>query len=163
MRLGVVIMMEVSIKQAEPMNVAYLSMHGPYSQMPQALGVLYRFAGEQGLAPTGAPRAVYFTPPDVEAPGPDWEVWAPVASAVSDVAPDANGLGTRRVPGKLVASTMHKGPYEDLESTYSSLCEWIADHGYEIVGAPEEIYLSDPAEVPPEAYLTEIQFPVKKT
>lgn len=38
---------------------------------------------------------------------------------------------------------------------------WLAEQGYEMAGPPEEAYLTDPAEVPPEEYLTEIAFPVK--
>ena len=163
MSLGVIVMIDVSVKQADPMNVAFVSLHAPYSQIPEAMGVLYRFAAQGGLHPAGEPRAVYTTPPDsAETADPDWEVWAPVAEQVPTAGPDAQGLGTKPVPGKLVASTTHKGPYEDIEPTYFALTQWVADNGYEIVGPPEEIYFSDPATVPPEEYITEIRFPVAK-
>lgn len=164
MTLGVIVMIDVSVKQTEPMNVAFLSMHAAYSEIPQAMGVLYSFAGERGLRPAGMPRAVYFTPPDGAdgASAPDWELWAPVADEVAAAEPDERGLGTKQVPAMLVASTTYKGPYDGIESTYRELGQWIPEHGYEIVGPPMEIYFSDPAEVPPEEYLTEIQFPVEK-
>lgn len=145
------------------MSVAFASMRGTYAQIPAAMGRLYGFAGQSGLTPTGAPRVVYFTAPDA---GPEadalWELWAPVAGEPPETVPGETGLGVKRVPGKLVASTMHKGPYEDIEPTYRALAEWVDDQGYELVGPPEEIYYSDPLNTPPEEYLTEVQFPVRK-
>jgi len=35
-------------------------------------------------------------------------------------------------------------------------------NGYEIVGPATEVYLSNPAETPPEELLTEVRFPVRK-
>lgn len=155
-------MIEPQIKQTEPMTVAFLSMRGAYDQIPQAMGQLYGFVTASGWTPTGMPHAVYFTPPDA---GPEseaeWELWAPVTDA-PESGPDENGLGAKRVPPTLVASAMHKGSYEGVETTYRELGEWVAAEGYRMVGAPMEIYYSDPAEVGPEEYLTEIQFPVAK-
>jgi effector-binding domain-containing protein len=161
--LEVIAMIEVNVKETEPMCVACLSMRGAYSQIPTAMGTLYGFAGQSGLVPTGAPRAVYFTAPDQ---GPEsealWELWAPVYGEPPESGPDAMGLGVKQVPSKLVASTIHKGPYEAIESTYNELMKWIDDEGYDMAGPPEEIYYSDPVDTPPEEYLTEVQFPVKK-
>lgn len=156
-------MIEVTVKQTEPMSVAYASMQGAYAQIPAALGRVYGFAAQSGLIPTGMPHAVYYTAPDA---GPEsealWEVWAPVAGEPAETAPDASGLGIKRVPAKLVASAMHKGPYETIEPTYRELAQWVADEGYAMAGPPEELYYSDPAVTPPEEYLTEILFPVRK-
>lgn len=63
---------------------------------------------------------------------------------------------------KEMATVVHKGPFETLNLAYSAISKWIEDNGYEIVGAPRELYLkgewltNDPNE-----YITEIQFPVK--
>lgn len=156
-------MIEVTVKETEPTSVAFASMRGTYAQIPAALGRLYGYAGQSGLTPTGAPHAVYFTPPDA---GPEaealWEVWAPVEGEPLETGPGETGLGVKRVPGKLVASTMHKGPYETIEPTYHALAQWVTDEGYDMAGPPEEIYYSDPANTPPEEYLTEVLFPVSK-
>lgn len=42
---------------------------------------------------------------------------------------------------------------------YNAIGQWIADHGYCIVGAPRELYLGDPGKGD---FTTEIQFPVEK-
>lgn len=75
---------------------------------------------------------------------------------------DERGLGVKRVEGAEVASTMHKGPFDQVGATYGALAGWIAENGYEIVGPGEETYLSAPDETPPEELLTEVRFPVRK-
>lgn len=156
-------MFEVTIKQTEPETVAFLSMKGAYTQIPEGYGRLYGWVEATGLSPSGMPSAVYLTMPD-EVPEDQaaWELQAPVGSDVAEREQNVEGLGIRRVPERTVAAAMHKGPYESVEPTYRSLTEWIADEGYEITGPPEEVYFSDPNDVPPEEYLTEIRFPVRK-
>jgi effector-binding domain-containing protein len=55
---------------------------------------------------------------------------------------------------------MHVGPYESVGPTYEMLMRGIAETGYVACGPPMERYYSDPAEVPPEEYRTEIVMPV---
>lgn len=156
-------MIEVTVKQTEPITVAFVRMRGSYAQMPQALGRAYGTATAAGLMPVGMPHGVYFTAPgEVSEDEALWEVWAPVAGTPSPSGPDEEGFGIKQVPGKLVASAMHVGPYETIEPTYRELGKWVAEQGYQLAGPPEEIYFSDPNELPPEEYVTEIQFPVTK-
>jgi effector-binding domain-containing protein len=157
----VVEMFEAELKQAEPETVAYITMRGAYDQIPQGMGSLYGWVAQHGLHPTGAPRAVYLTPPSDAAAGTEavWELWAPIADAV-DAMPGPDGVGVKHIPEHVVATTMYHGPYEQIPPTYDALMEWVSGHGYTLVGPPEEIYYSDPNEVPPEEYLTEIRFPV---
>lgn len=156
-------MIEVTIKDTEPMSVAFVAIRGAYDQIPAAMGRVYGFAAEHGLVAQGMPHGVYLTPPDAgPESGAQWEVWAPVAGEPVESGPDAAGRGFKTVPAKLVASVMHRGPYETVEETYRELGRWIGENGYEVVGPPEELYYSDPATTPPEEYLTEIQFPVRK-
>ena len=156
-------MFEATIKTTDPMTVAFLVMHGPYSQTPKGYSQLYGWLGEQEMLPIGMPISVFFTQPD-QVPEADalWEIRAPVASNVPTVEPDESGLGVKRVNSILVASAMYKGPYSSMEPTYQALKQWIAENGYELNGPPEEVYYSDPAEVPSEEYLTEIRWPVKE-
>lgn len=157
-------MFEATIKHTDPMTVAFLVMHGPYSQTPKGYTKLYGWLGEQGMMPTGMPSSVFFTQPD-QVPEADalWEIRAPVAGSVQTADPDENGLGVKHVEATMVASVTHKGPYDSMEPTYQSLARWITENSYEVNGPSEEIYHSDPAEVAPEEYLTEVRFPVKKT
>lgn len=152
-----------SIITTEPVTVAYISMRGPYAQTPEGFGRLYAWIGQHGLEPVGMPAAVYLTiPSETSESEALWELWAPVAGAAGEAPPDASGIGIRQVPPTLAASAMHKGPYETVEPTYHMLWRWIGENGYAPAGPPMERYYSDPAEVPPEEYLTEIVMPVRK-
>ncbi len=153
-------MSAAGVKRAEPVTVAFLTMRGAYGQIPEGFDRLYGYVSAQGLIPAGPPQAVYLTPPELPETDAEWELWAPVAGPVDPCGPDEHGLGVRDVPERTVAWVMHMGPYESIGPTYEGLARWIADNGHAVVGPPEEIYLSDPDEVPPEEYLTEVRFPI---
>jgi len=156
-------MLDARIDHSDPMTVAFIDMQGPYEQIPEAMGRLYGWTAQHGLQPGGMPRAVYFTPPDeITDDGPLWELQAPLAADAPDQGPDESGLGIKHLPGATHAVATHLGPYDTLSETYDQLGQWVVGHGLTMAGPPEEIYLSDPDEVPPEKYVTEIRFPVQE-
>jgi effector-binding domain-containing protein len=66
----------------------------------------------------------------------------------------------KQLPGGKVLSIMHKGPYHLVGKAYERLAQYAAEHNITIGGPTRELYLNDPAEVPEEELLTEIQFPI---
>jgi len=157
-------MLSIELKTTPPETVAYISMRGPYEQIPQAMGRLYGWVAQHGLQPQGMPEGVYLddpktTPVDRAA----WELRTPIAGEASDLAPDAECCGIKHVDPHLVAFAMHKGEYETISTSYDELMAWVMANGYQIVGPPEELYYSDPATTKPQDYLTEIRIPVAKT
>lgn len=154
---------EIEIKSVSSETVAFLPMRGPYSQIPEAMGRLYGWIAQHGLQPAGMPGATYYTAPGEASESEAlWELHTAVAGAVPDAEPDTDGCGIRTTDAVTVATTMHKGPYEAIEPTYEDMGAWVSAHGYVMAGPPQEFYYSDPAEVPPEEYLTEIRFPVAR-
>jgi effector-binding domain-containing protein len=153
---------EVTIKKTDPATVAFISKKGLFSQIPEAFGKLYGWVGQKGYVPSGPPSGVYFNAPG-QVPDSElmWELRAPIAGTVAASGPDKDGLGVKKVKGTLMASTMHKGPYEEIAAVYGALASSIAEKGYEMAGPPEEVYFSEPT-VLPKDILTEIRFPVKK-
>jgi len=142
--------------------VAFLSRKGPYTLINDAFGKLYSWIGEKGHIPAGPPLGVYFNAPEQVPPEELlWEIRSPIAGDVTPSGPDEKGLGVKRVEGTEVASTMHKGPFDRVGHSMHVLEAWIVENGYEIAGAYEEVYLSEP-ETPPDELLTEIRFPVRK-
>jgi len=156
-------MIEAKVKTTPPETVAFIEMHGPYGQIPQAMGTLYGWVSGHGLTPAGMPHAVYLSAPD-EVPEDQarWQLLAPLAADPHDAAPDESGIGIKHELPHLVAAAMHRGPYDTIGSTYMALKTWILERGFRVVGPPEEVYFSDPDEVPPSEYLTEIRFPVAR-
>lgn len=155
--------MIASLMTTRPATVAYLPMHGPYTQIPDGFGRLYGWIEAHGYKATGMPTAVYFNiPADENASDAVWELQAPVEEDLAETPPDESGIGVRGVPAMDVISAVHKGPYDSVLPTYQALWVWIEDNGYEPCGPPMERYLNDPGEEHPDEYLTEILMPVKK-
>lgn len=155
-------MIDVQLKTTEPETVAFISMQGPYSQIPEAMGRLYGWVGQRGMQPIGMPAGVYLTDPKAGEGEALWELQAPVAGDFADTPPDEARCGIKHVHPHLVAFVMHRGPYETIATTYDELAQWTRANGYEVIGPPEELYLSDPQTTAPADYLTEIRFPVAK-
>jgi effector-binding domain-containing protein len=70
----------------------------------------------------------------------------------------------RNLPGEdSVASTIHRGPYDNIGEAYQALMTWCEANGYELAGPDREVYLTSPPKVSdPADYVTELQQPVKK-
>lgn len=155
---------EVTVKEIAPVTVAFIAARGPFTRIPESFGSLYGWIAQNGYVPLGPPSGVYFNIRNVS---PDdeliWEVRSPIAGEISELGPDGQGLGVKRVGSQLVASTLYQGPYEKEGPTFEALMAWIPKNGYEITGPVEEVYLTNPSETPPEKLLTEIRFPIKKT
>ncbi len=98
---------EVTVKKAEPMTVAFISMKGPYTLISNVFGKLYSWIGEKGYMPAGPPLGVYFNAPE-QVPAEEllWEIRSPIAWDVAPSGPDEKDLGVKRVEGAEVASTM---------------------------------------------------------
>ena len=70
---------------------------------------------------------------------------------------------TTVLPSRLCATVVHVGPYSGLPDAYGAITTWISANGYQIDGAPYEIYLKDRIDgLPPEEWETKLVFPVKK-
>lgn len=70
---------------------------------------------------------------------------------------------TTVLPERLCATTVHVGPYSGLPDAYGAISMWISLNGYEINGAPYEIYLKNQfSGAPVEEWETKIFFPVQK-
>jgi len=154
---------EVTVKKTEPRTVGFAAMKGPYAQIAETFPKLYNWLREKGYEPVGPPYGVYFNSPE-QVPAEEllWEIHCPIGGDVAASGPDERGLGVKRVEGAEVAATMYKGPFDQVSCTYGTLVGWIMENGYEIVGPPEELYLTDPAYTPAEELLTEVRFPVRK-
>lgn len=70
---------------------------------------------------------------------------------------------TTVLPERLCATTVHVGPYSGLPDAYGAISTWIHLNGYELDGAPYEIYLKNQfSGASAEEWETKIFFPVKK-
>lgn len=154
-------MSPIETKTVAEQTVAFIEMQGPYALVPEAMGRLYGWIQGAGLTPEGMPGAVYFTSPEDGPPEQmRWDVWAPLAGDPPERTADEQGIGIKRLPGRVVAYAIHKGPYETVSSTYDELGRWLSETGRIPTGPPEELYLNDPGERAPDEYLTEVRMPI---
>ncbi len=120
-------------------------------------GPVFQFATANGIPFAGAPTARYvsFGPGMVTI-----EAGMPVAGPAEGEGDIMMGSLT----GGDVASTIHKGPYDSLNLGHEAIQQWMMANNEEAGGAPWEVYVTDPGEVPdPAAWLTEIIHPLKQT
>jgi len=152
---------EVTIKQVEPQRVAGYRFHTDLAKIGADIGtgfgVVMQAMGSARVSPVGAPFIVYHDVIDEQTEG-DIEICVPVEG-------DASGtdgpVEWKDIEGGPVATTIHRGPYDQIAPAYHTVAGWIQDHGHQTVGAPREIYLNDPQQVSPEDLLTEVQFPIE--
>lgn len=117
---------------------------------------VYQFATAQGIPLTGPPTARYvsFGPGLVTI-----EAGMPVGGPVEGTGDILVGT----LIGGDVVSTTHKGPYDSLNQGHEVIQRWMMENNEESGGAPWEIYITDPGEVPnPDEWLTEIIHPLKR-
>lgn len=146
------------IRQAQPAAVmtATVPATGIGAWLAEVYSTLARVMTEQGAYPAGPPFARYRP-----LAGGRFAVEAgfPVGTVI-----DADGpVQPARLPGGLVARTVHTGPYDELAPAYEALAAWVRDHGGEVAGDPWEVYLTDPASDPdPAAWRTEVVQPYRR-
>lgn len=122
-----------------------------------------------GATPSGAPGALY--PPEIADEGVEHvEAFLPITAPLdlprrarttgpAAVGPGEVGLG--EVPAGPVAVLVHAGAYDTIGDTYRTLGAWVARHARPAGGRVREHYLVGPSDpVPPEAYRTEIAWPI---
>lgn len=79
------------------------------------------------------------------------------------LAPEQKEQADTAIGGTLSAHAVHTGPYSTLDKTYAAITKWIYQNGYEIDGAPYELYTVNGFQNPdPATWQTDIYFPVKK-
>lgn len=127
--------------------------------MGRLLGQLIVWVQKEGLQMTGPPFAVYYSRPEEMARG---EMRFEVGVPISGTAHEANAIKIKTFPAHTVLSALHKGPYNQIGAVYAALMEYATTNGYEVIGAPMELWLNNPMEVAESELLTEVRFPVAK-
>ncbi|MEM9132913.1 MAG: AraC family transcriptional regulator [Actinomycetota bacterium] len=123
----------------------------------QSLPTVYGHVMEAGLAMAGPPYVRYL---DQSPAFVTLEAGIPLVD--TPPAPPADGdIIAGALPGGTAATTVHTGPYETIGAGHEAIDRWMAAEGESSGGAPWEIYVTDPADVPdPEDWQTRIVWPL---
>lgn len=150
---------EVTVIEEPPVLVAATRMQTSYQRIgadiAEGFGTLVHGMGKAGQVPSGAPLIVYHDVIDEQTDG-EIEICVPVAEAIGG----DGDVYSRELEGGPMATTLHRGPYEQISPAYHTITGWVSEHGHEIAGPPREIYLNDPQQVSPEGLLTQVEFPI---
>ena len=151
--------LEFSTTQIESQPILGIRTSAKMQDLPELLGAhfgeVYGYVTQIGQQPAGMPFSRYHS---MDGESVDIECGIPINAPLD---------GTDRVrpgelPGGIVATVIHKGPYEGLPQTWSALFEWLGAQGLKPGGAPWEVYLTDPGAEPDSSkWRTQIFFPVQ--
>lgn len=151
--------MDIELKKTEEKQVAYIFYTGPVEDIGDLIGEIVEWMMVQKVEMTGPPYSAYFTSPAEVAPEDmQYELGVPFTGDASE----EGKVKIKILPAQQVLSALHKGPYNEVGQVYEVLMNKIIEEGYQMVGAPMEIYFNSPMEVPEKELLTEIQFPIVK-
>lgn len=92
-------------------------------------------------------------------PTADETVLLQMCTAIDDAPPEERVM---TLPAGSVAVARHVGPYEEMGLAEHALYAWAEEHRLEPNGPIRELYLTDPAQVAPEALETEVILPVSR-
>ncbi|MDQ4027186.1 MAG: GyrI-like domain-containing protein [Actinomycetota bacterium] len=123
--------LQVSIKEIASTPILGVEFQGS----PDAIGRsadrayqrLFQALGKREVTPAAPPRLAY-----LDVAGDTWTMEASVP--VSSATPIDDDIVARDFPGGKVASTIHRGPCDELGIAYRELEKWISENGHEPVG-----------------------------
>lgn len=144
-----------------PMFVLVISSKGTMeemsTQMPDLYGKLMAEMETQGLQMTGAPFCHYLTF-DQSSGISEYLIGLPVSGKGKD-AGDVKAVNYRQME---VIQAIHSGSYDDLQTSYNKLMDYIALNQLMITGETFEFYLTDPSQEPDiTKWQTLIAFPLR--
>jgi DNA-binding transcriptional MerR regulator len=155
---------QVQIKAAPDqllLSVSAQAALGMFGQVIRAaFGTIIPVAVEAGVYVADDPPLIILHQDTREvghAGGIAFEACVPITHLISG----KHGAVSTVLPGGMVASVVHVGPYHELALIYPSLGAWIEAHGYRIAGPLRNLLLTNPTQLAdPAGYHTEVQWPI---
>ncbi len=126
--------------------------------LAELLPAVFQYVMEQGLGMAGPPFVRYM---EQSAAFLAVQAGIPLAEQPKPPSPELN-IEAGVLPGGPAAVTVHRGPYDTLGDSHMVLDRWMTANDRQPAGAPWEVYLTDPGEVPdPKDWETQILWPVE--
>ncbi len=89
----------------------------------------------------------------------DIEIALPVSGRISI---EDSKMEIKTIPAARVVSVIYRGPYPGVEAGYNRIFSYVKENNLETFGPSRELYFNDPAEVPEEELMTEVQVQVRE-
>lgn len=100
----------------------------------QLINEVFEAVSQKEIEPVGAPLFIYHSP-EYSPENYDMEFAIPVAET---------GPDTRTLTSVKAAKLYYAGNYQGLTEAYQQLGQWVEQQGFQVVGPPMELYLTDP-------------------
>ncbi|MCI8648051.1 MAG: MerR family transcriptional regulator [Firmicutes bacterium] len=143
----------IEIKNSPEMNIlANRAMMG-VDEFGKYYGALFERVPKEHVTPTGMNGARYY---DKEFNHESSDVEVFIGIRERDKADTV-------LTSSQCAMTVHYGGYSTLSEAYGAIVSWILENGYQMAGAPFELYIKTQFDsLSPEDWETEIYFPIQK-
>lgn len=154
--------MKPEIRMIPKMTVAYVRHVGPYEKCEPAWQKLMAWAGKKGLfGPDTVFLGISYDDPETV---PADKLRYDACMTVSKETKAEGEVKTKEIGGREYAVFIHRGPYENMKTTYEYIYKkWAATAKRPITYDPAlEIFKNDPRNTPPEKLITEICVPLRK-
>ena len=144
---------QIEIKNSPAMNVLTARAKMSVDEFGKYYGTLFERVPKDQVTPTGLNGARYFDQ-EFNPESSDIEVFIGIRE--KDKADTV-------MESCECAMTVHHGGYSTLSEAYGAVVNWIMENGYEIAGAPFDLYIKTQFDsLSPEDWETEVYFPIKK-
>lgn len=153
--------MNVTIKELEPMRVAFMRHVGPYDQVGETWDKVMMWLGKEGWI-GGDTMYIGLCHDDPEVTPAD-KIRYDACITIDNTFQAFGEICVQTITGKKYAMNTHIGPYNKLGRTYSQLYgQWLPRSGYALRLCPcFEVYLNDPHTTEPQELLTDIYMPIQ--
>lgn len=143
----------IEIKNSPAMNVLARRSRMGVDEFGKYYGTLFERVPKERVTPTGLNGARYYDK-EFDRESSDIEVFIGIRE--KDKADEV------MKPCECVM-TVHHGGYSTLSEAYGAVVTWISENGYEIAGAPFDLYIKTQFDsLPPEEWETEVYFPIRR-
>lgn len=143
----------IEIKNSPAMNVLARRSRMGVDEFGKYYGTLFERVPKERVTPTGLNGARYYDKEFVRESS-DIEVFIGIRE--KDKADEV-------MKPCECAMTVHHGGYSTLSEAYGAVVTWISENGYEIAGAPFDLYIKTQFDsLPPEEWETEVYFPIRR-
>lgn len=151
-------MQECNIIKRKTQAVLYIRGNSAAKDLPKffhnAYSTIAQYAQQEGIQFSGAPYAAYY---NMDMENLDVEAGFPVNSIDSG----NEYVHVGEIPAGKYATTIHTGPYSQVEPSYNALMKYMQEKSVNSTGIAYEFYLNDPDITPPEQLQTQILFLLK--
>lgn len=147
---------QIEIRDTEPVRIAFMRYRGIIKEANKVFPNVFRAIRGKS---NGAPFFLYHTV-DRQTESGELDLCVPTAEN-----PTGHGVNTMELPQEKAVCVVHHGSYETMDTVYSAIQQYAAQHNLVLRPPFREVFVKGPGVIAkgnPDKYITEIIFPIKE-